>query len=280
MKFFRGNVFSTAQVTVTLGCLYGALVAWPAWSETRTEPSLTVSIAAPAYWCPYACSVTGPRLGFAVEIASAALEAVGYSVRYQNAPYDRALFEARGGHIDTTLPTFRDEAPGFVFPDHAVSLTEYCFYIPEGEPWRYTGTESLETINFVATSGYTYGKDIDAYVAASSEKRVKLIKGEDIPERLRRMVKLGRADALLEDRLLFESNQSQSKLVNAGCLEERHAGYLALSPENPDRSGAIAEAFDRGFERIRADNQICTILEKYGLDSHFVPSLNKDECLR
>jgi len=280
LKFFRGNAFSTVRAAVSLTFLYGVLTASPAWSETGAEPAPTVSIAAPAYWCPYACSGAGPRLGFAVEVANAALEAVGYSVRYQNAPYDRAIFEARRGRIDTTLPTFRDEAPGFVFPQHAVSLTEYCFYIPEDKPWRYTGPDSLDNISFVATSGYTYGNDVDAYIAANSQERVRLIKGDNIPERLRRMVEMGRYSALLDDRLLFESSPGNHELVNAGCLEDRHAGYLALSPEKPERSSDIARAFDRGFERIRADGKICTILEKYGLDSHFVPGLNKDECVK
>ena len=241
---------------------------------------MTVSIAAPAYWCPYACNEAEPQWGFAVEIAQAALKSAGYSVDYRNMPYERALREVQAGRIDATLPTFRREAPDFIFPEHSASLTEYCFYVPDNEPWRYSSLESLKNIRFVATAGYSYGKTIDDYIAANLEQSTALIKGDDVPERLRRMVHLGRYDALLDDRLLFESSQSINGLVNAGCLDESHAGYLALSPEDPDRSDAIAGAFNRGFERIRADGQICKILEKYGLGPHFVPDLDNEDCSR
>lgn len=158
------------------------------------------------------------------------------------------------------------------------SSTEYCFYIAEDKSWRYAGPDSLDGIDFVATSGYSYGKKLDAYIATHREKSVALIQGEDIPERLQQMVRMGRYDALLEDRLLFEPGQSSDGLVNAGCLEERHSGYLALSPQNPDRSRTIAEAFDRGFERIRANGRVCEILRDYGLSAHYVPNLGEEDC--
>lgn len=275
---FRMDALFTTRAAATLIWTLGALAALPAWSDTGGDEVPTVSVAAPAYWCPYACDAAGPRWGFAVDIALTALGSSGYSVKYRNLPYDRALVEARVGRVDTTLPTFRDEAPDFVFPEHAVSSTEYCFYLPEDRSWRYAGPDSLHGIDFVATSGYSYGKKIDAYIATHREKSVTLIQGEDIPERLQKMVRMGRYDALLEDRLLFESSQSSDGLVNAGCLEERHAGYLALSPQNPERSRTIAEAFDRGFERIRASGRICEILRDYGLSAHYVPNLGEEDC--
>lgn len=258
--------------------IFSVLASMPVWAEDRAEQALTVSIAAPAYWCPYACDAGGEQLGFTVDIAGAALASAGYRITYQNVPYDRALFEVQKGRTDAAIPAYKDEAPGFIYPDNAVSLSEFCFYVPENEPWRYAGAESLETINFVATSGYAYGETLDTFIANHTEQRVALIKGDNIPQRLRQMVLIGRYNALLDDRLLFESSQSSDDLINAGCLQERHAGYAALSPENPDRSGAIAEAFDRGFERIRANGQLCEILEAYGLGPRFVPGLSEDSC--
>lgn len=236
----------------------------PVWSETRAQEALTVSIAAPDYWCPYACDRSGSRLGFTVDIARAALEAGGHRVIYQNLPYDRALFEAERGRIDAVIPAFRDEAPGFIFPSQAVSLTEYCFYVPEGESWRYSGLDSLTGLHFVATSGYSYGVAMDTYIAAGLDRRVTLIQGNDVSARLRELVRRNRFDALLDDRLLFEFSQDSAGLSSAGCLEERHAGYLALSPENPARSNAIARALERGIKAMRDGGQLCEILGDYG----------------
>ena len=158
---------------------------------------------------------------------------------YRNVPYDRALMELQTGRIDATIPTYRGEAPGVIFPEHPVSLSEYCFYVEADEPWRYDGIDSLAAIRFVATSGYTYGEEVDAYIAEHLDSRVDLIRGQDVPQRLRRMVQAGRFDALLDDRLLFDSSGSDGEtLVNAGCLDERHAGYLALSPTT--RSGPVS----------------------------------------
>ncbi|MBW4934157.1 substrate-binding periplasmic protein [Marinobacter sp. F4206] len=253
---------------------FAALAVSLAWSDSQAEESLTVTIAAPAYWCPYACDAAGSRSGFSVDIARAALESEGYEVVYKNLPYDRALREAENGRIDAIVPAFRGEAPDFIFPADAVSLTEYCFYVPEDDPHRYTGQDSLENLRFVATSGYSYGEEMDAYIATHQGERVTLIGGGDVSNRLRELVKRERFDALLDDRLLFESSQNRVGLVNAGCLEERHAGYLALSPQEPDRSNAIARAFERGFKTIRENGQLGEILEMYGLGIEFVPGLS------
>ncbi|MFY3775376.1 type 2 periplasmic-binding domain-containing protein [Marinobacter salsuginis] len=260
--------------------MYGALSATPSWSEPQPTEALNVSIAAPAFWCPYACDKNEPRWGAAVEIVRAALASGGHNVTYQNSPYERALFEVRIGRIDATVPTFKGEASDFIFPKHAVSSTEYCFYVSRDETWRYSDHESLGNIHFVATSGYTYGQVLDAYISENLEQSVTLLRGENIPDRMRRMVRMKRVDALLDDRLLFEFDKNNKGLINAGCLPERHPGYLALSPKTPDRSKAIAEAFDRGFERIQANGQLCQILEKYGLSARFVPHLDAKHCSR
>ncbi|TYC57657.1 ABC transporter substrate-binding protein [Marinobacter sp. BW6] len=255
-----------------------ALALSPAWPNAPAGESLTISIAAPGYWCPYACNSTQPLSGFAVDIARAALESEGHKVVYRNLPYDRALLEVRAGRVDAILPSFKGEAPDFVFPSYAVSQTEYCFYVSGDEPRRYDGLNSLKDIRFVATSGYTYGEEMDAYISDHQGERAILIGGEDVSNRLRELVRRGRVDALLDDRLLFESGQNRVGLVNAGCLDERHRGYLALSPEDRERSNAIAEAFDRGFKKIRKDGQLCGILENYGLGIDFVPDLNGEYC--
>lgn len=257
---------------------FAALAFLPAWSEIQQQESLTVSIAAPAYWCPYACGVTGSKSGFTVDIARAALEYEGYRVVYKNLPYDRALREAQSGRIDAVVPAFKGETPNFLFPSSAVSLTEYCFYTPEEESWRYSGLDSLKNMSFVATSGYSYGEEMDAYIASNPDERVTLIGGGDVSNRLRELVRRGRFDALLDDRLLFESSQNRGGLVIAGCLEEHHAGFLALSPEDPERSRAIAQAFERGFMKLRENGQLCDILEEYGLGVEFVPGLNAEYC--
>ncbi|MDY6798522.1 MAG: transporter substrate-binding domain-containing protein [Pseudomonadota bacterium] len=258
----------------------GLLASLPAWPESPGGEPLEISVAAPEYWCPYACDSGQRRSGFAVDIARAALESEGHRVLYRNLPYGRAIREAEEGRIDAIVPAFRQEAPNFIFPPSAVSLTEYCFYVREDDPRRYDGLDSLEDMRFVATSGYTYGATMDAYIANHLKEKVTLIRGSDVSNRLRELVKIGRYDALLDDRLLFESSQNSVGLVNAGCLDERHPGYLALSPEDAERSNVIARAFERGLNRIRDNGKLCGILDEYEQSSAVVPELQAAHCGR
>lgn len=258
--------------------MWCVLAVAPAWSDAPARGRLMVTIAAPDYWCPYACNAAGARSGFTVDIARAALESRGHEVVYRNLPYDRALVEAKTGRIDATMPTFKGEAPDFIFPSHAVSLTEYCFYVSQGNDWRYQGLESLSSIRFVATSGYTYGQEMDNYIIEHQDSRATLIRGSGVSGRLRELVQRGRYHALLDDRLLFESGENRSGLVNAGCLDERHPGYLALSPESPERSENIARAFELGMEDIQKSGELCEILDRYEFGAEFVPGVEKGFC--
>ncbi|MDX1635906.1 MAG: hypothetical protein R3280_14800, partial [Marinobacter sp.] len=45
------------------------LAAVPAFAEPVGKADAVVSIAAPLYWCPYACDATTARWGYTVEIA-------------------------------------------------------------------------------------------------------------------------------------------------------------------------------------------------------------------
>jgi polar amino acid transport system substrate-binding protein len=267
-----------AAKALATGLVWLALAISPAWSELPAEESLIVSIAAPAYWCPYSCDSTKSLSGFTVDIARAALESQGHSIVYRNLPYDRAIVEARKGRIDAILPAFKGEAPDFIFPSSAVSKTEYCFYFPEDDPRFYDGVDSLGNIRFVATSGYTYGEEMDAYISDHQGGRVLLIGGEDVSNRLREIVRRGRVDALLDDRLLLEYSLKRVGLKKAGCLDELHRGYLALSPKDPERSNAIAAAFDRGIKKISQNGRLCEMLQDYGLGLEFVPDLSGAYC--
>ncbi|WP_281558510.1 transporter substrate-binding domain-containing protein [Thalassomonas sp. RHCl1] len=230
-----------------------------------------ITLVAPKYWCPFACEAQAEQEGFAIEIAKHAFAEMNIKVVYFNMPYDRALREVREGSVDGVIPTFKEEAPEFIYPQQSISVTKYCFYTKPYKNWQYTGIPSLEKINFLATSGYSYSQDIDLYIASmKGSHSVELLKGEDIPQRMFKMLEYERFDALLDDSMLIDFMKANTghgaDLRVAGCLDVINHGYLALSPKHKPRSAYFADVFDKGVGILRSKNKIKAILKKYGID--------------
>jgi len=253
---------------VTLGLLLFALLTSPVSAQSPKA----ISIVAPKFWCPFACDANSPQQGFAIEIARAAFLEFGITVNYTNMPYDRALLEVKKGvMVQAVVPTFKEEAPHFIYPNNATSATEYCFYVKQNSGWHFMDFPDLKNIRFAATSGYIYSPKMDAYIAQHTEKttgRVYLLKGEDIPIRMFQMIINGRYEAFLEDTRLIDFLRSNGKLAGlkkAGCLAVINYGYLALTPSKVFPSKQMAKYFDEGMLILRNSGKLKEILDKYGV---------------
>jgi polar amino acid transport system substrate-binding protein len=237
-------------------------------TTTFADNSNIITIVAPAFWCPFSCKAGEKLEGFAIDIVRAAFNESNISVRYWNLSYDRALAEVHKGSIDGAIPVFKEEAPGFIYPAHPVSASQYCFYTRTNKTWNYSDIDSVKTIRLVATSGYTYNPEIDAYLNKTN-KKVALLKGNNIPERMFKMVKSERMDVLLDDTRLIDFLKTNKRidfdLRKAGCLEKTHYGFLALSP-NRNSSFYFSKLFDEGIKTIRKNGTLKSILNRYGID--------------
>lgn len=231
-----------------------------------SNQSNIISLVAPDFWCPYACNEKEPLQGFAIDIARAAFKEVGITVEYSNQPYDRALLMVRKGKIDGVIPTFKEEAPDFIYPKKSVSKTEYCFYNND-LTWQYSGLTSLKDISFGITSGYSYGPTMDAYIENKTPQEVYKLMGSNIPDRLYNMLINGRFNAILEDKgimeFYFKTHQDKPILNESGCLKEMSYGFLALSPADKLRSHFLADQFDLGLEKIIKKGIQVEILNRY-----------------
>ena len=236
-----------------------------------TAQTPTISIAAPEYWCPYACSAQDELQGFAIEITRAAFKAVNIEVIYSNKPYDRALAEVKLGKIDGVVPTFKDEAPDFIYPQKSISSTQYCFYTLNSK-WRYSGVDSIKGTEFGVTSGYAYSPEMDIFINNNKGQQVQVLHGEDIPKRMYQMVKNNRFHAFLEDTrlidFLVETRSIGRDLKRSGCIDIINHGFLALSPANKVRSTYLSKQFDKGLLAISLKNIPKIILKKYGIKDH------------
>jgi polar amino acid transport system substrate-binding protein len=258
------------KIACCLAMLLAAGMARPA-TTTPEHPVDEIVIAAPAFWCPFSCTADTRPEGFTIDILRAVYEPLGIRIRLVNENYARALQDVRNGHYGATPSTYKEEAPGFVFPKLPISRNQYCFYAAadsnsNNKPWSYNGNSaSLRGHRIGIVKGYSYGNDLD-HAIEHQLAQFDVSVGEDITYRMAQMVMSGRLDSFIEDVNLVQyilATHADLKLRNAGCAPARFA-YLALSPAIA-KSAAYAHAFDEGIKRLRASGQLEKIMGYYGL---------------
>jgi len=251
---------AAALLAACLALTHGKACAAPATAGQRE-----LVIAAPAFWCPFSCTAGGQPEGFTIDILRAVFEPQGLKVRLINENYARALQDVRDGHYAATPSTFKEEAPGFVFPKTPISRNQFCFYTAADRRWKYGGPASLKGERVGIVKGYSYGPTLDRAIQGKLA-HFDVSVGEDITHRMARMVMTQRLDSFVEDESLVQyilSTRPDLKLRNAGCEAPRYA-YLALSPARAE-SAALAKAYDEGLSRLRATGQLEQIMQRYGL---------------
>lgn len=249
-------------------------------ATTLAQDSERAILAAPAFWCPYACDTQSEKLGFAVEIALAAFASQNIHVHYRNIPYVRIQMELMSGNIDGIVGSFKEESVGAIFPDKPVLTSYFCFYSYAELDFQWSGdVTALERFNLLVTGGYTYTPEIDAYIAGLPD-RVNPLKGQDISYRGFTMLEQNRADLFLDEARLYAYTLKQGlikKARNLGCLSDYSEGYVAFSPRDPERSLALARAYDKGFHEIEKSGRLQAIIEDYGFSSFYVPAEIKSQ---
>ncbi|MGB4073973.1 substrate-binding periplasmic protein [Pseudomonas sp.] len=224
-----------------------------------------ITLASPAYWCPFSCTAGAQQEGFTVEIIRWIYARHGISVRLVNQNYSRALSEVRSGRYTATPSTLKAEAPDFSYPAQAISSNRFCFYTLAGSSWQYNGSASLTGQQVGIIQNYAYGPALDALIQAQPE-RFQAHTGNDLTLRLIQQLQRKRLDSFIEEENLVSytllHNPGHS-LRQAGC-EPGSLAYMAISPNHPRRA-EYAQMFDSGMQEIRRSGVLNQILSAYGL---------------
>jgi polar amino acid transport system substrate-binding protein len=225
-----------------------------------------IVLASPDYWCPFSCKAGAAQEGFTVEIVREIFTAAGHRVRLVNENYSRALMDVRAGTYTATPSTFREEAPGFVFPSQPISRNRYCVYVPDSSSFTYRGAASLKALRRVGViRGYSYGAALDAAIKAAPQ-RFEVHTGDGLTERMLRRLQLGRMDAFVEEENLVAYTLKQQPGLaarTAGCEAPSYA-YMAISPKHP-KAQDYARLFSDGMPKLRRSGRLKAILASYGL---------------
>lgn len=224
-------------------------------------------------WCPINCSPDSPRPGIFVELARDIFAEAGIQVRYEARNWARVLQEVRRGEINAAVGAGREDAPDFLFGATPVALSQNCFYTRRESVWRYTGVESLPAVRLGVINDYSYGEQINAYIAAHRRRGglVQVAAGDNALDLNLTKLDHDRLDAVLENSWVIQSRLAElgraGGLREAGCREPNVPIYLAFSPARAD-SARYVELFDQGLRRYRADGRLRALLGKYGVSAH------------
>lgn len=228
----------------------------------------TITLAADV-WCPYNCEPDSDMPGFAVEIARIAFGGAGYKLDYVVMPWARAKEEGRANRVTGIIGAFKEDAPDYVFPAEPLTVSGNDFFVKRGNPWKYSGMDSLKQGAVGVIRDYSYGEEFDAYVEAHKKqlKRIQIVGGATALEQNIKKLMADRVQILIEDKAvmgyMLATMGLKDKIVPAGSLGYDNL-YIAFSPKNPN-SPEYARILSDTIAQMRADGRLKAIMDKYGM---------------
>lgn len=218
-------------------------------------------------WSPYCGVPDTAKPGYGIEIAQLAFKNAGHTVKYINMPWNRAITATRKGNYNAIIGAYKEEAPDFVFPEEEFGVTNNCFYVKNGNSWKFKDLQSLQNLRVGLVEDYSYGEELDRYFKEHKES-VQYARGEDPSETNIRKLLAGRFDVFIEDENVvlekIEKMGVADKVINAGETGVKGKIYIAFSP-NFAKSKEYADIFTKGIKTLEESGELKKILDKYGL---------------
>jgi len=220
-------------------------------------------------WCPFNCDPSSKHPGYMIEIAREIFAKAGHKIDYQILNWARAKQEAKEGKYDGIVGAYKEDAPGFIFPDIETGRSTNILFAKTGEKWRYKGVESLKNVKIGVIKEYSYDNTTNKLLAENNPSFL-VMTGEDALDKLIKMLDAGRITAFYEDPgvasfRLKQLGFNEAKFEKIGAIEQYTAEvYIAFSPAK-STSKAYAELLSQGMKELKKSGRIAQILSHYGL---------------
>ncbi len=221
-------------------------------------------------WCPYNCVPDSEYPGYAIEAATEIFKQAGYQLKYEIVPWPRAIQGVLDGTYAGAVGASKGDIPGAIFPEEELGYYGNYLFIRKGDPWRYTGMDSLKTIHLGVIGDYYYSDEINAYIEAKKNNpQVDIIYGNNAAQRNIEKLLDNKIDVYLEDsNVVFytieQAGLDKEKLEIAGEIITPDTFYMVFNPLNPE-SGKWAEILSAGIKALRANGRLAEILQRYDL---------------
>ncbi|NTS75541.1 transporter substrate-binding domain-containing protein [Catenovulum sp. SM1970] len=224
-------------------------------------------------WCPYNCLPESERPGYLVEIAKVVLSSHGYHVIYKTMEWNQAITLVRTGRANGLIGAFPSDAEDLIFPDTALGYADNSVIVRAQDSTQFKGIETLQELRLGVIEGYSYGAEIDKFLAErlALSTGVDVTSGDDPLERNLQMVLSNRLDGFIEDEsvlkhhLRYHPDKDKFKLL---ARVSHDPVYIGFAPKHPE-SAKLAALLSDGIERLRKTGQLKVILQRYGLQDWY-----------
>jgi len=241
----------------------------PATTAAEPDSNRVVTLVADA-WPPFNSAMDEDPEGYMIDVAREVFEPLGYTVRYLNVPWKRALSGTMSGLYDGAVGSTRVEGAGLVFPEQELSHYQVSFYVRNDSNWRFADESSLAGVTVGAARGYDYTGMLNRYLEDNEHNpaRVQMLAGDyPLRQNIRKLLS-GRIDVLVSNEGSFRFVARElgvlDQLKLAGHASEVSKCYIAFSPATPT-GWQYAEILSQGIESLRHSGRLAIILARYGL---------------
>jgi polar amino acid transport system substrate-binding protein len=223
-------------------------------------------------WCPYNCSEKSKKLGYMVDVLNKTFSSKNYEVKYETMNWSRAILDGRSGTIDGIIGAYKSDAEDYIYPTISQGTAQEVFIVKRNNSWKYTGIRSLDDVTLGVIRDYSYGENLDAYIAKNKTNfnRIQIVSGDSPLERNIRKLLNNRVSAVIENEnvinwFLKKNPAFRDKVKIAGKRFTKTDVYIAFSPKNKKKSQKLARILSDSFEEMKRNGELETILENYGL---------------
>jgi len=223
-------------------------------------------------WCPVNCGEGDKQQGFMIDVARASLAKSGYTLKYMEMPWLRAIELAREGKIHGIVGAFKDDAPDFYYPQVPfLKISPNSLFTLKDSTWQYENIRSFNGMKIGVIKGYDYGEVMNTYIKSFSfSKASPLIQlhGNDAVERSLKFLARKRIDIYVDAEPVFWYEANKLGITNmvksVGSISEPEPCFIAFSPALED-SQLLTLALDKGVISMKQSGDITKIAKSYSL---------------
>lgn len=220
-------------------------------------------------WFPVNGDPAAVQPGFGIEALRTVWKEAGHELDYRLMSWGRSLEAVRNGSADCVIGAYKADAPDLRFPAQELGRDAVGIYVRAADDWHYSGVDSLGRRTVGVISEYSYGEELDAWLAESGNAtRIQMAYGADALEGNIRKLLAGRVDVLFESPMIMTSALHTLDLARfvrlSGEAKPATPFYIACSSTNP-RAPEWLRQFDEGMTRLKQSGQWRSLLESYGL---------------
>lgn len=222
-------------------------------------------------WCPYNCEEGNEPSGYLVDLAKEIYQQHGYTVKYINLPWARALRYAKEGAIHAAIGAVKGNRGDLHLNNEILGKDETVIVVRKGETFPFEEISSLDGKRIGVIKDYTYDNHgaIDTYIAERQKNKnsnLYVLHNQEALESLFKMLSTNRIDLFFENKNVTYYKAGKLGLSNQIEIIETGKGdeiFFAFTPDTQGRK--LAGILDHEMRELKKSERFKKLLDRYGL---------------